>query len=79
MGTARPRKNQTPTITKGPTMTHEWTQPRYRLEYRYRKQDGSRSEWLPVLFIRPLDRGYEVMGLSGTVWSDVDVETRPVG
>jgi hypothetical protein len=77
MGTARPRPNQNPTITKGPTMKHEWHQPLRRLEYRYLVEPGEPpAPWQLVLFVRALDNGYEIMGLNGNVWRDRDVYLR---
>jgi len=57
-------------------MTHEWTQPLRRLEYRYISSDGGPVTWKPVLFIRALDNGYEIMGINGNVWRDRDVIVR---
>ena len=57
-------------------MTHEWQQPLRRLEYRYIPSDGDPVTWKPVLFIRALDHGYEIMGINGNVWRDRDVIVR---
>lgn len=56
-------------------MTHEWQQPLRRLEYKY-LQIGEPVAWQPVLFIRALDHGYEIMGINGNVWRDRDVMVR---
>jgi len=57
-------------------MTHDWQQPLRRLEYQYQRDDGIYSPWQMVLFIRPLHNGYEIMGINGNVWRDIDVHIR---
>lgn len=57
-------------------MTHEWHQPLRRLEYRYIPAEVGSVTWKPVLFIRALDYGYEIMGINGNVWRDRDVIVR---
>lgn len=57
-------------------MIYEWQQPLRRLDYRYISPDGDPVTWKPVLFIRALDNGYEIMGINGNVWRDRDVVLR---
>lgn len=48
-------------------MNHPWQQPVRPLEFQYQRYDGEWSEWTPVLFVRPCDRGYEIVSLNGVV------------
>lgn len=50
-------------------MNHDWQQPIRPLEFRFQHEDGSWSEWLPVLFVRPrtVNGGWEIMSFHGVI------------
>ena len=47
-----------------------WQQPFRPMDYRHVMEDGGWSEWRPVIFIRPTEYGWEIMGPHGCVWGD---------
>ena len=56
-------------------MNLPWQQPIRRMEVRVPDSDL----WVPVIFIRPrVDRGWEVITRSGTVWSSDKTIVREV-
>lgn len=68
-------------------MNHPWQQPIRPLEYIVRSEiptgelpDGVtwRPLWTPVLFIRPREYGWEIMGQHGTRWTDETAMLREV-
>lgn len=68
-------------------MNHPWQQPIRPLEYIVRSEiptgelpDGVtwRPIWSPVLFIRPREYGWEIIGQHGTRWTDETAMLREV-
>lgn len=61
-------------------MNLPWQQPIRPLEYRFRCDDFASgwSPWLIVLFIRPTDNGWEIMGPNGVRWTEKDAILRDV-
>ena len=68
-------------------MNHPWQQPIRPLEYIVRSEiptgelpDGVtwRPIWSPVLFIRPREYGWEIIGHHGTRWTDETAMLREV-
>lgn len=68
-------------------MNHPWQQPIRPLEYAIRKEvvvpDDSgeydyRPAWSAVLFVRPREGGWEIMGFWGTRWTDETAMLREV-
>lgn len=59
-------------------MKHSWQQPIRPLEYCYRNDDSPAgwSPYHPVLFIRPTESGFEIMGISGSCWPSEGVLIR---
>ena len=65
-------------------MNHPWQQPIRPLEYAVRN-DGLTSEgvtdtpfWYFVVFIRPTDDGYQIIGQHGAIWDARAITLRTV-
>ena len=61
-------------------MTLPWQQPIRPLEYKFQSDDYPTgwSPWMIVLFIRPTDNGWEIMGPSGVRWTEENAILRDV-
>jgi hypothetical protein len=40
------------------------------MDYKHVMEGGEWSLWRPVIFIRPTEYGWEIMGPNGCVWGD---------
>lgn len=59
-------------------MNHQWQQPIRPIEYQLLSTER-KDRWAPVLFIRPTNHGWEIMGEPGCVWGPDSVTLRVVG
>lgn len=59
-------------------MNHAWQQPIRAMEYQMLSTEH-KERWSPVLFIRPTNHGWEIMGEPGCVWGPDSVTLRVVG
>lgn len=59
-------------------MNHAWQQPIRAMEYQLLNTD-LKHVWAPVLFIRPTNHGWQIMGEPGLVWGPDSVTLRVVG
>lgn len=63
-------------------MNHPWQQPIRPLEYLVREAPPGTElrdyHWVPVLFIRPCEYGWEIIGIYGTRWTDRTAMIREV-
>lgn len=66
-------------------MNHQWQQPIRPMVYQMLHQPKLPAGvdynpiWAPVLFIRPTNDGWEIMGEPGCVWGPNHVTLRVVG
>lgn len=59
-------------------MNHPWQQPIRPLEYRLLESTSKHDFWYRVMFIRPTDDGYEVIGEHGPKWDARAITIREV-
>ena len=59
-------------------MNHPWQQPIRPLEYRLLESQSKQQFWYRVLFMRPTDDGYEVIGQHGRRWDSTEIMLRTV-
>lgn len=60
-------------------MNHLWQQPSAPLEYSIIKSEAPTTLWYRVIFIRPTDDGFQIIGENGTRWNVEDILIREVG
>lgn len=58
-------------------MNHPWQQPIRPIRYQLMTTEH-RDRWSPVLFIRPTDTGWEILGEPGVVWDQSAVRLQLV-
>lgn len=59
-------------------MNHPWQQPSAPLEYAIINSESPTTFWYRVIFIRPTEDGFQVIGENGTRWNVQDILIRGV-